>query len=133
VSLTPRYPVASDHPRLSAKGQALSPDALSAEVVLAETILGVHSAGPNAGTDEADEVTLAIVLQINFQLAQGIDPQIVESINTRDGTTQKFRDRYVDPKAAAIVERILLALQRVPTDAGSGSWPIIRSYRTNGA
>jgi len=58
--------------------------------------------------DDALELSYAIVLQINFNLKRGLTPAVTKSVSS-SGTTGKseaFRDRYVDPEAAAIVARV---------------------------
>jgi hypothetical protein len=59
------------------------------------------------GTD-ADELGFAIVHQLLFMLAHGLTPSIVKSIAQGGPSvqTKTFRDRWIDPSAAAIVARV---------------------------
>jgi len=55
----------------------------------------------------ADALTMAIVLQISLQIAQGMPPQIVKSStdNEHGNFSTAFRDRVIHPGAALIVFR----------------------------
>lgn len=57
--------------------------------------------------DDALELGFAVVHQILFMLEHGITPSVVRSVTQGSpGATKTFRDRWVDPTAAAIVQRV---------------------------
>lgn len=92
------YEVAG-HPALSGKAQVLGGPMLEAQVLLAETLLGVSAP---AYTDAAllEKAILAIVLQVNFQMEEGIDPLIVKRMHsTHTSQTVEYWGRYIDPRA----------------------------------
>lgn len=99
------YPVAG-HPLLSDKYAGLKDDdQRHAHHVMAELLLRLLP--PAYEDDEAVMLTMAVVQQINFQLQQEIEPEILKSkSNTHPGNTTAYRDRYLSPRAWAIVERV---------------------------
>lgn len=96
----------SGHALLSKKVLALkseSPEAFSKQVSVAEMLLGVY---PPASTQVlvASRLSLAVVLQLNFQIEQGIDPLYVSaSSSSHTRNSVQYRDRHIDPRAAQIV------------------------------
>lgn len=105
MALVPLYPV-TDHPLLSEKFAGLKvPGAQAAQNVLAELLLGLSP--PPYVDAEAEQLTMAVVLQINYQLERAITPDVLKSMsNTHPGNTTAYRDRYISPGAWAIVERV---------------------------
>ena len=73
---------------------------LSAELMLDLT-------APAYTGDDADMLGFAVVRQINFMLEHGIAPSVLRSAaDTSRGLTTTYRDRWIDPDAAAIVARV---------------------------
>jgi hypothetical protein len=72
---------------------------------LAELLLGLY---PPAYTgDDAAALTVAVAIQVAFQLEQGFTPEIVKSqTRSHPGDTTGYRDRYIHAGAAAIVARV---------------------------
>jgi hypothetical protein len=99
------FALAAANPILSQTFQKLSMAAQTAEQVRAEMLLGLTA--PLYTGDDADELRYAIVLQINYQLERGATPNVLKAAaDGNRGTTTTYRDRWVDPAAAAIVERV---------------------------
>lgn len=77
-----------------------------AQQTVAEILLGVEE--PALADDDAARMTYAIALQILFQLEQGLTPEIVRSQNLQHpGNATTYRDRYLHPGAARIVQQVL--------------------------
>jgi len=56
---------------------------------------------------DAMELAYAIVLQLLFMLEHGLTPSIVKSVSqSNPGANKVYRDRWIDPTAAAIVARV---------------------------
>lgn len=106
AKLTTRYKIAG-HPLLSGKYLGLKDeDQRRAHHVMAELLLALNVGDPYQDED-AEALALAVVEQVNFQLAQDLDPLINKSVsNTHPGMTTAYRDRYLSPRAWAIVERV---------------------------
>lgn len=103
------YAPPTGNPLLSERWNGLTAARQTSEQIRAEMALGL-----TAGYDgsDAEELAYAIVLQINFQLARGETPDIQKSVaNAKTGLNDTYRDRYVDPEAAAIVARVTGAAQ----------------------
>jgi hypothetical protein len=93
------------NPLLSASYKALDADEQLAHHILAELLLDLRA--PIYTDTDGEEMSYAIVRQINFQVKHGITPDMVRaSSNSRSGVTENYRDRYLDPGAWAIVARI---------------------------
>lgn len=86
---------------------ALSPDEQIAYEGVAQELL--REIGLRAGYtgDDADRLSMAKVLQVNYLVARGDEPLVKKAI-TQGGTavSTTFRDRYLNPDAAAIVARV---------------------------
>jgi len=93
----------SASPLLSEKWAKLKTDAdRTALHLAAEMMLGLVA--PVYTGDDADMLGFAIVRQINFMLEHGVTPSVVQSAaDGNRGTTTTYRNRWVDPDAAAIV------------------------------
>lgn len=100
--LAPIYEV-TNHPLLIKKWAGLPTDeARIQHNILAELLLGLKA--PAYAGDDGERLLLATVLQINFQLEQGLEPDISRSVsNTQPGMMTSYRDRYVSPEALRIV------------------------------
>lgn len=122
----PLYNTLQTHPLAHAKVANQSPTVFAANVLLAESLLGLKAP---AVTDEGaiERLELAIMLQVNFMAVQGIDPLIQEYAGSRhSGDQVGWRDRMIDPRAASIVADTLGAL-------GVGAWKVngaMTSHRT---
>jgi hypothetical protein len=98
------YAVPADHPLLSGKWPADAGEQ-AAQNALAEQLLDLRA--PAYTGDAADELTTAVVLQINFQLQHGIEPHVIRTANqSNPGVSTTYRDRYVNPEALAVVCRV---------------------------
>ena len=119
------YPSIAAHPLLSNQAKALDPAVLNAQQDVAETLLGLFPPAVTVALT-LSRVTTAIVLQMNFQIAQGLDPlytEFTQSAHSRQMVS--YRDRYLDPRAVAIVTEALLE------EEGDG-YKLMTSYRTQG-
>lgn len=99
------YDGIQDHDFLSKKSQSEGSKSLENHQILAESLLGLNESLFTADRDLL-EIRLAIVLQINFQVEQGIDPMYIKassSGHSHQGVT--YRDNWIDPRAMQIVER----------------------------
>jgi hypothetical protein len=107
-------------PLLSERWGKLATDAeRTAQHIRAEMDLGLR-APVYIGTD-AEELTYAIVLQINTNLERGATPVLTKgTANAKSGANETYRDRWVNPEAAAIVARVtgVQAVRFVPVTAG---------------
>lgn len=99
------------HPLLSPDAQALDPDTLTAYAERAEDVLGI--ADTEYTGQEAERLTLAVVLQVNHTLrrearaggevvAESKGDQSVRYTNPKDGRVDP-----IDPEAARIVAGVL--------------------------
>lgn len=126
MPLTPLYPVTA-HPLLSAPAAALSGNALAAQTMVAETTLGLWGTGYTG--DAKDRATLAVVRQVNLQVADPVDPTVQsESRGDRSVTyvTRNGVQTLVDAIALQIVEALAEDAMAVP---GVGAFAPIRSLR----
>lgn len=112
MALEPLYPNTDAVPLLSASSNKYrnlgSDDERKAQVVLAELLLGLEEPA-YADPDIAARLEFAIALQINFQMDQGVvTSQILQtaSISPALTKTEGYRDRYLHPGAAAMVDRV---------------------------
>ena len=96
----------SAHPLLSERATSQTPEKLEWLQFQAERLLGLTL--PAYGTEPNVSIaTLAVVLQVNFQLAQGMDPLIEEAASSSHLKQSKvWRDRYLNPQAVALVESL---------------------------
>lgn len=91
-------------PNASSDERAAAQTALHVD---AELLLGLQPAAAPYTGDDADMLGFAVVRQINFMLEHGITPSVVQSsADTNRGLTTTYRNRWVDPDAAAIVARV---------------------------
>lgn len=99
------YPV-TGHPLLGEKFAKLKTDEeRDAYVILSELLLDLRA--PAYTGQDAEELTYANVMQVNFQLEHGLTPEITKSVSqSHPGNTTTYRDRYVSPAAWAIVQRV---------------------------
>lgn len=105
MAVTPLYPV-TDHPLLGKAFLALpDDDRRAAENVKAEMLLGLKA--PAYTGDDKTKLTYAVVEQINFQLEQGLSPDIHKSVtNSQPGMMTAYRNRLVSPDAWKIVSDV---------------------------
>ncbi len=104
------------HPLLTGKVNALGTDPFAAQQKLAEALLGLtQSFVDRCDADQLDRVTMAVALQMNFQVEQGLDPFVVQSeSSTQQGESRTYRDDAVNPQSQAIIAGI----QLTGTDGG---------------
>jgi hypothetical protein len=113
-----------EHALLTGKAKALfesSPDAFHAQQQIAELLLELPVPVKES---MVTQLTLAVVMQVNFQIEQGIDPLYISassSAHTRNSVN--YRNRYIDPRALQIARAALR------DGAYSG---MIRSFRYQG-
>jgi len=118
------YDIAA-HPLLTDRATALSPEKLSWQQFQAERLLALTAPAYTATADVAVAV-LAIVLQINFQLAQGLDPLIEEAASSSHLKQSKvWRDRHVNPQSVALIATIPGQKDRM-----GDRWSTLSSFRT---
>ena len=99
----PTYASIAGHAMLTAKAVALSPSLLAQHQLLAESLLGLSPPAYTAAED-VELAQLAIALQINFQLAQGLDPLFMKRVfDSHTRQSIEYLDRWVSPQAAGIV------------------------------
>ena len=100
-----------DHPFLTPKSQALESEILHSHQLLAETLLGLSAYDVFSDQADIDQVELAIAMQINFQVEQGLDPYVSKSVSSgQSKQSTVYRDGYLDPRAVAIVDGVVTAL-----------------------
>jgi hypothetical protein len=91
---------------LTAKVTGLAAAQQRGHQATAERLLKLRSPAYTAAED-VENIALALVHQMNFQVAQGIDPQFVSSAaSTHARQSDVYRDRYVSPVAADIVAEV---------------------------
>lgn len=112
AALDPTYPGADVLPILAdpaSRYRKLPTDAARKDqVVAAELLLGLVPP-VYADARKVSELEYAVALQVQFQLDQGvITAQILEtsSKGAPSTVTESYRDRYLHPGAAAIVDRV---------------------------
>ena len=102
MALAPLYPVPEDHPALTKTVLAKGEEARLVENVLAERVLGLK--GPAYTGADKDSLILAVAIQMNFQVEQGLSPDIHKTVNnTQPGMMTAYRNRQVSPDAWRIV------------------------------
>jgi hypothetical protein len=117
----------SGHALLSEQVLALPEPKRDAYQTLAESLLELGSPVYTVPFD-VERVTLAVVRQMNFLVAQGIDPYITESTSSgHSSQSVVWRDRWIDPVAALLIAQVMAQY-----DAKSESWPVLTSLRTRG-
>lgn len=99
------YPTVAGHALLTAKASA-KVTASTEYQELAEDLLGLQSPALTVAADVA-RVKRAIVVQINFQVEQGVDAFIHSWVASSHSNQQiGYRDRYLSPQAVAILASI---------------------------
>lgn len=98
------------HPLLTNKVVVLAPEKFSAQHDLAEALLGLDSSFVGRlTTEQLTRVQLAVVLQLNFQVEQGLDPYTIQSkSSTQQGESVTYRPDAVHPQAKAIIDGTVL-------------------------
>lgn len=98
---------------LSGKVLALdvSSDKYKAQQDLAEAVLGLTSLFLGKLTiDQTNQVIMAVALQLNFQVEQGLDPFVLKSDSSQQqGETKVYQNTVVHPQARAILDGIDLS------------------------
>lgn len=117
--------VTDAHPLFSGKVKTLEPEETDAHQLLAESLLRLRSPVLTDALD-VSRIAMAIVLQMNFQVAQGIDPLFVSAESSSHTKQSKvYRDIIVNPQAASIVADVLAV-----AGIAAGDWHTITSHRT---
>lgn len=120
MALTPLYDIAN-HPLLGGKyNQLKTPEEKEATHIMAELLLDLRA--PAYTGADGEELAYAVVRQINFAMEHGVTPDVMKSVSqTVPGTTTTYRDRYLDPGAAAIVARVtkVATVRYVPMSRGT--------------
>ena len=93
-----------DEPLLSAKAKGLRERPLDAHTRMAEWLLGVANA--TFQTDLDDDVRIALSMQVNFQLEQGVEAGVYKEWYEGD-VRSVYAERITDPKALAFATRLL--------------------------
>ena len=116
----PRFTAAIGHALLSDAAQALGEDALSAQVEVAEQLLELTTLPmPVGGAAEDSRAVLAVVTQVNYQLALGDSGGAVGSEGKGDQNTVYARNprtgevAAVSPAAARLASLALAAAAKV--------------------
>lgn len=122
------YSIEPADPLASAFTKALSEEDFAAYHELAEAVLGLTAPALTEVSDIA-RLRIAIMLQINFMSQFGLDPYVKasEGMSSQAASSVVWRDRYIDPRALAIVQRIFSSVTAGWFGAGLGS----QSHRTN--
>lgn len=108
--VAPLYDVTGGHELLGGKFYGLKDDSnftaaqkKAAYNVYAEQALRLKA--PAFTGDAAARIKNAVARQINVMLNEGVEPLVLKSVsNDNPGNTTQYRDRFVDPLAAQIVE-----------------------------
>jgi hypothetical protein len=121
---------------LTGKVNALPTDKKTAQQNLAEALLNLTDAFVGAlSPTQLERVKMAVALQMNYQVEQGIDSFVLESeSSTQQGESRSYREGALHPQAKAIVEGIEIV-------TGDGTQDVqafarirpIRSVRTAGS
>ena len=110
----PLYEVAG-HPLLNEAAQRLGSEALAAQTVLAEELLGL--AGTSFTGADLERVKMAVALQVSLQATLPMEALLIKS-ESRGARTVTYRDNLADilqPQAVLLVDSLL-----VDTDQGGG-------------
>ncbi len=101
------YSYVAGDPLLSGKWEGLGDeDQRRSHQELAERLLGL-SQPIYTDLDIVGTLHIAIVLQVNFLLEQNLEPELLKSqSNQHPGNMTAYRDRYLSPKAAALVDTV---------------------------
>lgn len=93
---------------ISGKVAALPLEKRTAQHDLAEALLSLSAAFvERLSSEQMARVKMAVVLQLNFQVEQGLDPFIVQSQSAAaQGEARTYRDNAMHPQAIAIVQAI---------------------------
>ena len=123
----------TDHELLSPAAQRLGAPALAAQADAAESVLGrggtlLADTDFEDGTAEYDRAVLAVVYQVNYQLAAGVDAEVYGS-EQRGDRQKSYRGGVlnpfpvVSPRAQAIVNTL------IDPSADTSSWPAAGGVR----
>lgn len=73
--------------------------------IAAELVLDLRA--PIYSGDDAEELAIAVAYQMNVQAEYDVGKAMLKSVSPASpGPTRTFRDRWIDPRAAAIVARV---------------------------
>jgi hypothetical protein len=110
---------------------ALGADGMLGQQLTAEMLLGLRAPAYSVPAD-VERIHLALVHQMNFQAAQGIDPLFMSAAaSTHAKQSDVYRDRFISPIAAQIVAEV--AAQYPTSDAAWGeNLTSLRSHEDTG-
>jgi hypothetical protein len=112
---------------LTAKVTGLPQSQQDGQQQTAEALLGLRSPAYSL-TDDVEKIVLALVHQMNFQVAQGVDPLFVSaSASTHAKQSTVYRDRYINPVAKQLVDEVTLQYATTSRFADT-----LTSFRTRG-
>lgn len=110
----------ADHPLLSEESAQLGPLELGAQARMAETLLGLLTFtpfNPTTQADSYDRATDAVALQVNYQVAAGIEA-FLASVDRRGQRQRNFRGRGRMPAVHSAARKIINAIKPTTTVAG---------------
>lgn len=135
---TPTYPLAQTHPLLTPKVALLQPNVFNDNVVMAEMLLGVRGRIWQ-GAGLSDKAMIALAIQVNFQVHQGVDAHTTERVLTQNlQQTIVWRDKIVSPQAEMLWNEVVIAADKggeeEPPEPGSGynTLTSLRGGKVNG-
>lgn len=103
----------TSHPLLTGKATAMSSDSakFEAQQSLAEALLNLTAEYiDRLSIEQLARASMAVVLQVNFQLEQGLDPFVVSrASSTQQGEVHDYRGDAVHPQARAILDAIVVS------------------------
>jgi hypothetical protein len=117
------------HPLLSPAAQRLDPEALAAQADAAEALLGrsgvaLADTAFEEGSTDYLWARLAVVYQVNYQVAAGTDAELLTSTG-RGARSVSFRDDagLISPRAKMLVSKL------IPLQEDTDSWPVATGVR----
>jgi len=118
-----KYPPTSTAHGLSKAANALDPERLRNETLVAEQLLGLG--GTSFTGDDAEKARTAVARQINLQVRVAENPDVVAESRGRQSVTYARSGgarATVDPTAAAIVKDLIGKPSRSTAVANQATW-----------
>lgn len=113
--------------KVKALGEPNTP-VFQGEQMTAESLLGLGTPVYTTARD-VERVALAIVEQLNYQVAQGVDPLFMSAASSAHSKqSDVYRDRFLSPRAVAILAEVAA---QYPS-AGKRWQGVFTSHRTGG-
>jgi len=110
----------ADHPLLSEESAQLGSAELGAQARMAETLLGLltfTAFDPTTQQDSYDRATDAVALQVNYQVAAGIEA-FLSTIERRGQRLKRFRGKGRMPAVHSQAKKIITAIKPKTTVQG---------------